>query len=93
MILQGSPPESRPSSTYASHQRSKSAMSAVSSSRPESPDVHATTAATQCLRLAPPKERFMECTVDELKLSEIGELLREYRRLADGIRAAGGFDE
>lgn len=35
----------------------------------------------------------MECTVDELKLSEIGELLREYRRLADGIRAAGGFDE
>jgi len=88
--LKGSPPDSRGSSTHVSHQRSKSAMSAVSSSRPESPDGHATMA--QRLKLAPPKERFMECTVDELKLSEIGELLREYRRLADGIRAAGGFD-
>jgi len=35
----------------------------------------------------------MECTADDLRLSEIGELLRDYRRLAEGIRAVGGFDE
>ena len=44
------------------------------------------------LRLAPPKKRFIECTPDDLRLSEIGELLREYRRLVEGIRAVGGFD-
>ncbi|KAF8884076.1 hypothetical protein CPB84DRAFT_1850791 [Gymnopilus junonius] len=45
------------------------------------------------LRLPPPKQRFMECTPDDLRLSEVGELLREYRRLVEGVRAAGGFDE
>jgi len=44
------------------------------------------------MRLAPPKKRFMECTPDDLRLSEVGELLREYRRLVEGIRAVGGFD-
>jgi len=44
------------------------------------------------LRLAPPKKRFIECTPDDLRLSEVGELLREYRRLVEGIRAVGGFD-
>lgn len=45
------------------------------------------------LRLAPPNQRFMECTPDDLKLSEIGELLREYRRLVNDVRSVGGFDE
>ncbi|KAF8159896.1 hypothetical protein B0H34DRAFT_705261 [Crassisporium funariophilum] len=45
------------------------------------------------LRLAPPKQRFIECTPDDLRLSEVGELLRDYRRLVEGIRAVGGFDE
>ncbi|KAJ8694979.1 hypothetical protein PTI98_007609 [Pleurotus ostreatus] len=45
------------------------------------------------LRLAPPNPRFLQCTEGDLKISEIGELLREYRRLANGIRAVGGFEE
>ena len=45
------------------------------------------------LRLAPPKKRFIDCTPDDLRLSEVGDLLREYRRLVEGIRAVGGFDE
>lgn len=45
------------------------------------------------LKLAPPRKRFMECTPDDLKLSEVGELLRDYRRLVEGISAAGGFAE
>jgi hypothetical protein len=46
----------------------------------------------ESLRLAPPQQRFVECTVDDLRLSEVGELLRDYRRLVDGIRTAGGFE-
>ncbi len=45
------------------------------------------------LQLAPPKQRFIECTPDDLRISEVGELLRDYRRLVEGIRAVGGFDE
>lgn len=44
------------------------------------------------LRLAPPIQRFVECTPDDLRLSEVGELLRDYRRLVEGIRAVGGFE-
>ncbi|TFK39557.1 hypothetical protein BDQ12DRAFT_682001 [Crucibulum laeve] len=54
------------------------------SSRPESP---------VSIRMAPPIQRFVDCTVDDLKLSEVGELLRDYRRLVEGIRAVGGFIE
>lgn len=43
------------------------------------------------LSLAPPIQRFLVCSEDDLRLSEIRELLKDYRRLADGIRAAGGF--
>jgi len=45
------------------------------------------------LKLAPPRKRFMECTLDDLKLSEVGELLRDYRRLVEGISVVGGFSE
>ncbi|PPR03926.1 hypothetical protein CVT24_008108 [Panaeolus cyanescens] len=44
------------------------------------------------LRLAPPNARFMECSADDLRLSEIGELLREYRRVVEGVRSVGGFE-
>jgi hypothetical protein len=43
--------------------------------------------------VGPPKERFLECTADDLRLSEVGELLWEYRRLVDEVRAVGGFEE
>ena len=66
-------------------------------SRSDSPVSHVaeytvSASAAMCVRLAPPKQRFMECTADDLRLSEVGELLREYRRLAGAIHAAGGFE-
>ncbi|KAF9440734.1 hypothetical protein P691DRAFT_780012 [Macrolepiota fuliginosa MF-IS2] len=44
-------------------------------------------------RLPPPNQRFMQCTVDELRMGEVAELLREYRRLVDGVRASGRFND
>lgn len=45
------------------------------------------------IRLPAPNKRFMECAEDDLKVSEVGELLREYRRLVQGVQAMGAFDE
>ncbi|KXN87298.1 Vacuolar protein sorting-associated protein 9A [Leucoagaricus sp. SymC.cos] len=44
-------------------------------------------------KLPPPKKRFMECTMDDLTIREVGELLMEYRRLVEGVRELGGFGE
>ena len=54
------------------------------SSRPTSPVL---------TRIAPPNQRFLEAAADDLRLSEVKELLREYKRVVEGIRAMGGFDE
>jgi hypothetical protein len=35
----------------------------------------------------------MECAEEDLRVSEVGELLREYRRLVESVRAIGGFEE
>ncbi|TRM66871.1 hypothetical protein BD626DRAFT_484068 [Schizophyllum amplum] len=43
------------------------------------------------LRLAPPRARFMTCTPDDLRLVEVAELLRDYRRIVEGVRNVGGF--
>ncbi|KAH9479835.1 Vacuolar protein sorting-associated protein 9A [Psilocybe cubensis] len=77
------PPESRRSSLL--HPQ-------PSVARPVSP-VSSRAASPIPLRLPPPKQRFLECNPDDLRLSEVGELLREYRRLVEGIRTVGGFDE
>jgi hypothetical protein len=45
------------------------------------------------LRLQAPNKRFMECAEEDLRVSEVGELLREYRRLVESVRAIGGFEE
>ncbi|KAI0063996.1 hypothetical protein BV25DRAFT_1823488 [Artomyces pyxidatus] len=45
------------------------------------------------IRIAPPNKRFLECTEDDIKVSEVKDLLREYRRIVDGLRAMGGFEE
>jgi hypothetical protein len=45
------------------------------------------------LRLPPPNKRFVECHEDDLKISEVSELLREYKQLVESVRAVGGFDE
>ena len=44
-------------------------------------------------RLAAPNQRFLEAAADDLRLSEVKELLQEYRRVVEGLRAVGGFEE
>ena len=49
--------------------------------------------ATLTGRLPPPNRRFMECTEQDIRVSEVGELLREYQRLVEAVRSVGGFQE
>lgn len=42
-------------------------------------------------QIPPPNPRFLECAVEDLKLSEVAELLADYRRIATGMEALGGF--
>ncbi|ETW79165.1 hypothetical protein HETIRDRAFT_420333 [Heterobasidion irregulare TC 32-1] len=79
----GSPPASRRSSLLPAPPTSNRFDTPISS-RPHSPIG---------IRLAPPNRRFLECSEDDLKVSEVRELLREYKRLAEGVRAMGGFEE
>ncbi|KAI9573913.1 hypothetical protein HD554DRAFT_2166739 [Boletus coccyginus] len=44
-------------------------------------------------RFPPPNRRFVECTEQDIRVSEVGELLREYQRLVEAVRSAGGFQE
>lgn len=44
-------------------------------------------------KISPPVRRFMECSVNDLRMSEIPLLLSEYRRLAEHVRATGAFDD
>lgn len=43
--------------------------------------------------LPPPNRRFVECTEQDIRVSEVGELLREYQRLVEAVRSTGGFQE
>lgn len=54
------------------------------SSRPTSPIA---------IRISPPNPRFLECSEDDIKVSEVGELLREYKRMVEAVRAMGGFHQ
>ena len=45
------------------------------------------------MRIAPPVQRFLECSEEDLRVSEVRDLLREYRRVVEGMRALGGFHE
>ncbi|CAE6503642.1 unnamed protein product [Rhizoctonia solani] len=42
-------------------------------------------------QIPPPVTRFLECSADDLKLSEIAELLADYKRVSAGMHAMGGF--
>jgi hypothetical protein len=35
----------------------------------------------------------VECAENDVRVSEVVELLREYRRLVEGLRVMGGFEE
>lgn len=46
------------------------------------------------MQVAPPVKRFMEVhNATELRISEVGVLLRDYQRLANALREMGGFRE
>ncbi|PVF97932.1 hypothetical protein CPB86DRAFT_759256 [Serendipita vermifera] len=53
------------------------------SSRPSSP----------LSKISPPLEKFLNCKPGDLKISEVSELLQEYRRVVEGMRALNGFEE
>lgn len=56
-------------------------------------DVPVPSRASSPSKIPPPNRRFLDCTADDLKLSEVGELLREYQRLVEAIQNQGGFEE
>ncbi|KAJ7481797.1 hypothetical protein FB451DRAFT_1237212 [Mycena latifolia] len=79
--FKGSPPPRRDSLLPAA-----SRFDTPVSSRPSSPAILG-----GGLRLPPPNPRFMDCAADDLRLAEVAELLRDYRRLVESVRAVGGF--
>jgi len=84
----GSPEPSRRSSLlYPGAQPTSNRFDTPSSSRAASPSP------SPSLRIAPPNRRFLECTADDLRVSEVRELLREYRRVVEGVRLMGGFSD
>jgi hypothetical protein len=44
-------------------------------------------------KIPPPKQRFLECSSQDLRISEVDELLSEYRRMVEAVRALGGFTQ
>ncbi|KAL0953328.1 hypothetical protein HGRIS_004573 [Hohenbuehelia grisea] len=83
--IKDSSPSRRSSILPAVHGPAANRFNSPANSGPPSP-IHG-------LRLTPPNQRFMECIEDDLRVSEVGDLLKEYRRLVTAVRAAGGFDE
>jgi hypothetical protein len=45
------------------------------------------------LKIPAPSDKFLECQAGDLRISEVAELLQEYRRVVDGMRALNGFEE
>ncbi|KAG8748399.1 hypothetical protein FRC10_005946 [Ceratobasidium sp. 414] len=43
------------------------------------------------LQIPPPNPRFLECAVEDLRLSEVAELLADYKRVVAGMQALDGF--
>ncbi|THU89006.1 hypothetical protein K435DRAFT_969268 [Dendrothele bispora CBS 962.96] len=88
-----SPPQSRRSSLLVGNPSSQAfnRFDTPVSSRPQSPSPSIPSLST--LRLPPPNKRFLEASsVNDLRMGEMEELLKEYKRLAEAIRGAGGFD-
>ncbi|TFK20246.1 hypothetical protein FA15DRAFT_137771 [Coprinopsis marcescibilis] len=70
------------------HQTNRGTSESPASSRSPSPIQHQSLAG-----LAPPIERFVNSSPGDLRLSEVADLLRDYKRLVEAIRAVDGFDE
>ncbi|PFH46208.1 hypothetical protein AMATHDRAFT_51216 [Amanita thiersii Skay4041] len=86
--LAGTKQNSPPTST-----RNSTVPTIFASSSMELPSSRPVTPLGDRVRLSPPVQRFLECTPDDLRISEVAELLQEYRRLVDKVRALGGFNE
>lgn len=86
IVCKVSPPPSRRSSLLVppSTQAPNNRFDTPVSSRAASPIA---------IRISPPNSRFLECTEDDIKVSEVGELLREYKRMVEAVRAMGGFHQ
>lgn len=58
------------------------------------PDIAAALPPKQVTRMAPPNRRFMELqNPGELRIGEVLELLRDYRRLAGALKSMDAFEE
>ncbi len=58
------------------------------------PDIAAALPPKEIPKINPPVKRFMEIqNPGDLKLNEVLELLRDYRRLAGALKDVGGFKE
>ncbi|KIJ55233.1 hypothetical protein M422DRAFT_63368 [Sphaerobolus stellatus SS14] len=58
-----------------------------------SPDATLTSQAPPKIRIPPLNKRFMECAEQDIRVGEVGELLREYRRMALALKNAGMLEE
>ena len=58
------------------------------------PDIAAALPPKQTPKIAPPNRRFMELqTPGDLRLGEVLDLLKDYRRLANALKGMGAFEE
>ncbi|KJZ74062.1 hypothetical protein HIM_06511 [Hirsutella minnesotensis 3608] len=58
------------------------------------PDIADALPPKENIKVAPPNKRFLELqSPDDLRLSEVQELLKDYRRLAGALKSLGAFDE
>ncbi|KAF8584031.1 hypothetical protein K439DRAFT_1653309 [Ramaria rubella] len=45
------------------------------------------------IRIPPPNRRFLECAEQDIRVGEVGMLLREYRRMVQALRQVGAFED
>ncbi|KAG8733291.1 hypothetical protein FRC11_007406 [Ceratobasidium sp. 423] len=57
----------------------------------EPPTFSLASSAPPRFQIPPANSRFLECSADDLRLSEVAELLADYKRIAAGMQAMGGF--
>ena len=78
--------------TPVSSRTSSPVPGSLPASRPTIPHPQMSSPSTQLPTLPKPNKRFLECSADDLKVSEIPELLAEYRKLVDSVRLLGVLD-
>ncbi|KAJ7594616.1 hypothetical protein C8J56DRAFT_927206 [Mycena floridula] len=91
-INKPSPASSVRSATLPSTRTHVNEVFDLGTSRPVSPNpVPEEKAIAPSLSLSPPNSRFLECAAGDLRISEVEQLLLDYRRLVEGIQQINGF--